>query len=659
MSSTRIHGVIGRLRQAAMALPPSDGQLLDAFIKERDQAAFEKLLRRHGAMVLGVCRRVAGADEADDAFQATFLALVRKAASIVPREAVGNWLYGVAYRSAMRARAEALRRRAKEKQVSDMPHPVLNGETGANTWTELEQALDRELSRLPDKHRLPIVLCDLEGRTRREVARQLGIPDGTLSNRLAAGRQLLAKRLAKLGFPVAGGAVGTWLAEHAAAASVPAPLLSAALGVAATGGGAAKVAALASGVIKGMLLTKLKKVTACLVLCALVGVGGTAYRAAATEQPGVNEPVLAQAGRAEEAQKRAELQREAAKQAAKDAAKQAAEAKEWSELFEREMTFFDQDKKTNYLDLDTGDYVEPGTRGRSVDLSGGLALSDRRTRIATYMSVAPIAHDAHPLPSAADIVSMLAKTAAKTSQIVGGRDESYLFKTAAGNIGLMDITPINQAQGVVRVRWRLLRRDAVPDKKWPVQLDLDRLLLGSWIGRGGLVPSALTLNRDKTFLLGIPGNFAAETGDWDLDTTQLPFILTLHIKKSDGPERVDRKLRWEVRELNEKTLTVEDRANLRSIGYQRPTEKGLAPEDDAQARSELPQGLEFLRPIREFHAFRFGQDEAAIRRIAKEQSLTVTGTAATGFTVTRADGETLALSMRDGVCSGIQRLGKK
>jgi RNA polymerase sigma factor (sigma-70 family) len=589
MSLTRMHGVIGRLRQAAAVAQPSDGQLLDAFLKQRDHAAFEKLLRRHAAMVLGVCRRVAGPNEADDAFQATFLVLVRKAASIVPREAVGNWLYGVAYRIALRARAEAVRRRAKEKQVNDMPHPAL---TGATTWAELEQVLDRELNRLPDKYRLPIVLCDLEGRTRRAVARQLGIPDGTLSNRIAAGRQLLANRLTKLGFPASGGAVGAWLMEQTATASVPAALVSATLGVAATGAGTAKVAALAGGVVKGMLLAKLKKATAGLILCVLLGVGGTAYRVSALEQQKPDNaaaqagtPAAAQSPPEAEAKRRAEVQRRAVA-----AGEQAAEkVREWGEAFERDMTFFDHDKKTNYLDLDTGEFVEPGIKDRpKVDLAGDLGLSDTRTRNALNMSVVPIAHNAHPMPSAAEITALLAKSAAKPSQIIGGRAESYLFKTATGTIGFLNMEPINEAQGIVRVRWRPLRREALPPggktpsvKTPAVALNLDKLLLGSWIGRGGLIPSALTLNRDNTFLLGIPGNFAAQTGDWELSTAELPFVLTLHIKKAEARDRVGVKLRWEVRTLSDTTLIVEDRANWRSIGYQRPTEKGLVPDDSA------------------------------------------------------------------------------
>src|SRR6516165_2557004 len=155
----------------------TDGEFLDQFLTRHDEAAFEALVRRHGPMVLGVCRRILGdAHDAEDAFQATFLVLVRRAASVVPREQVGNWLYGVAYRTALEAKRVAARRRAREKQVNDMPHPTVGPE---ECWRDLQPLLDRELNRLPDKYRVPVVLCDLEGRTRKEAARQLDLPEGT------------------------------------------------------------------------------------------------------------------------------------------------------------------------------------------------------------------------------------------------------------------------------------------------------------------------------------------------------------------------------------------------------------------------------------------------------------------------------------------------
>src|SRR6266404_1065918 len=140
----------------------TDGQLLECFLAYRDEAAFAALMRRHGPMVFGVCRRVlCNAHDAEDAFQATFLVLVRKARSVGRPELLGNWLYGVAYRTAMAARRAAAKRRAKERE---MAKPEAVEEDG---WQGLASLLDRELSQLPEKYRVAIVLCDLEGKTRK------------------------------------------------------------------------------------------------------------------------------------------------------------------------------------------------------------------------------------------------------------------------------------------------------------------------------------------------------------------------------------------------------------------------------------------------------------------------------------------------------------
>src|SRR5438874_8814742 len=125
----------------------SDGQLLGLYVDRRDAAAFDALVRRHGPMVLGVCRRVLhNPHDADDAFQATFLVLVRKAATVSPRERVGNWLYGVAYQTAIKARALAARRAVRERQMIDMPEPATQPQ---DPWPDLRPLLDQELSRLP------------------------------------------------------------------------------------------------------------------------------------------------------------------------------------------------------------------------------------------------------------------------------------------------------------------------------------------------------------------------------------------------------------------------------------------------------------------------------------------------------------------------------
>src|SRR5260370_18701106 len=130
-------------------------------------------------MVWGVCRRVLRShQDAEDAFQATFLVLVRKAGSVRKREMVGNWLYGVAHQTALKARATATKQFARERQVVDMPEPAVKE---IDLSCEFQGVLDQELSRLPEMYRVGIVLCDLEGKTRKEAARQLGLPEGTLA----------------------------------------------------------------------------------------------------------------------------------------------------------------------------------------------------------------------------------------------------------------------------------------------------------------------------------------------------------------------------------------------------------------------------------------------------------------------------------------------
>ncbi len=266
----------------------TDGQLLECFLAQRDEAAFEALVRRHGPMVLGTCRRVLGnLPDAEDAFQAAFLVLARKAATVRPREQVGNWLYGVACRTALKARVAAARRRKHERQVTAMPHAEAVAE---EQWQELQPILDQELERLPDKYRLPLVLCDLEGRTRRDVARQLGVPDGTLSNRIATARRVLAQRLTKRGITLSGGALAAVLAQNAVSAGVPPALVvstvQAATGGAAASGVSAGAAALTEGVLKAMLWNKLKPVAVLLILAALAaGVGQAFLRAGAAGPP--------------------------------------------------------------------------------------------------------------------------------------------------------------------------------------------------------------------------------------------------------------------------------------------------------------------------------------------------------------------------------------
>jgi RNA polymerase sigma factor (sigma-70 family) len=262
-----LNQVVRHVRRAALIHAPTvvpDGRLLESFLACGDETAFAMLVERHGPMVLGVCRRVLGdLHDAEDAFQAVFLVLARKASSIVPRDLVGNWLHGVAYRTALQARDRVGRRRARERQVKDMPQSTVAPDFDLQ---ELHRVLDEELNKLSEKYRVPIVLCDLEGRSRRDVACQLRIPEGTLSSRLAKGRQLLAGRLARHGVVLSGAALAGVLAEQAVAAAIQPALVVvtaqaaalAAAGESAVGLVSAEAVALSQGVVKTMFLNKLK-----------------------------------------------------------------------------------------------------------------------------------------------------------------------------------------------------------------------------------------------------------------------------------------------------------------------------------------------------------------------------------------------------------------
>ncbi len=281
-------GVVGQLRRAVLRRDGAgltDGQLLGSFIEQRDEDAFAALVHRHGPMVWGVCRRLLHPHDAEDAFQASFLVLVRKAASVVPREMVANWLYGVAYQTALQARRTTARRRGREQQVKAMPEPAV---TDPDPWRDLHGLLDEELSRLPDKYRAVLVLCELQGKTRKEVAGQLGVPEGTVAGRLARAKAMLAKRLARRGVTVPAAALAAVLAEDAASAGVPTSVVSstvnAASGLAAaTGAVSPTVAALTERVLKAMLMSKLKLGVAVLAVVAVLGVAGV--RAMQAEPP--------------------------------------------------------------------------------------------------------------------------------------------------------------------------------------------------------------------------------------------------------------------------------------------------------------------------------------------------------------------------------------
>jgi RNA polymerase sigma factor (sigma-70 family) len=250
-----------------------DEVLLECFAARRDEAAFAALVKRYGPLILGVCRRVLHHEQdAEDAFQAVFCVLARKAASIRRGTAVGAWLYTVAGRVARKAKALQVRRPMGETDLSDIPAPNPSPEW---VWRELQPILDEEVNRLPERYRRPFILCYLEGKTNQQAAAQLGCPLGTVSSRLVRARERLRTRLTRRGLALSTGMLMAVLGRHAAAAPVRAGLADAAVqaGVHYAAGQpvAAGVAALADRCLKATAKARLL-ITLGLVSALVVGV---------------------------------------------------------------------------------------------------------------------------------------------------------------------------------------------------------------------------------------------------------------------------------------------------------------------------------------------------------------------------------------------------
>jgi RNA polymerase sigma factor (sigma-70 family) len=261
----------------------SDAELLERFLNQRDEAAFEVLIWRHGAMVLSLCQRLLRhRQDAEDAFQATFLILVRKAHSIGRHEALSSWLYKVAYRIAL-----AVKTRTVARGLQSLPEVELPAAEAATdlVWRDLRPVLDEEVNHLPEKYRTPFVLCYLEGKTNEEAARQLGCPKGTILSRLSRARQRLRLRLSRRGVTLSGAALAFALSDHALAATLPGPLVNSlvnsalvsAAGKATAGVVSAQVAVLTEGVLHSMFITKVKIVATVLLLAGIVATGAGVF----------------------------------------------------------------------------------------------------------------------------------------------------------------------------------------------------------------------------------------------------------------------------------------------------------------------------------------------------------------------------------------------
>jgi RNA polymerase sigma factor (sigma-70 family) len=280
-SGTTLLQQLRRLARPAGAGDTTDSQLLEQFVRQRDEAAFEALLRRHGPMVWGVCRRLLGnATDAEDAFQATFLVLVRKAGAVGRRELLANWLYGVARRTALKARTLRARRGRREQEGGAM---AVRAAPAPTDRADLRLVLDDELARLGDRYRKPVVLCYLQGLTRQEAADFLGWPLGTVAGRLARALDLLRTRLGRHGLALSTAALAAEIAESAPAVppALTAATVKAAAGVAAgstTAAVPASVAVLTDGITKALGMQKMKLILVLLAAGVLSGAGVVAAR---------------------------------------------------------------------------------------------------------------------------------------------------------------------------------------------------------------------------------------------------------------------------------------------------------------------------------------------------------------------------------------------
>jgi RNA polymerase sigma factor (sigma-70 family) len=291
MATAQLDTLMRHLKGLATGRQRTDRQLLDDFAARRDEAAFAALLSRHGPMVLRVCRRVLRHEQdAEDAFQATFLVLARNTAMIRQRETLAGWLCGVAYRTAVKAKRSATRRRNHEAKVRGRTSPL----APSPTWDDVQAVLDEEIQRPPEAFRSAFVLCVLDGKTVPAAAAELGVKDGTLSWRLARARQQLRRRLAGRGIQLSAVLAALAVASGAGKAAVPAALAGSTvrfgLSVAAGEPAAAiptHVAALAAGVTRAMFLSKAKTAVVVMLAASLfaVGAGALVCQALAAKAP--------------------------------------------------------------------------------------------------------------------------------------------------------------------------------------------------------------------------------------------------------------------------------------------------------------------------------------------------------------------------------------
>jgi RNA polymerase sigma factor (sigma-70 family) len=300
MPTGSLHPLLSYIRRLA-AVPSgssaTDAELLQRFVNHRDEEAFTRLLARHGPMIWSVCRRILpDVHGAEDAFQATIVVMLRKAGAIGRHDHLANWLYGVAFRVALDARAKAARRCHRERVMAEVPAME---SAKATPWQGIDTLIDDEVHRLPALYRTPILLCYYQCKTNAEAAAELGCAEGTVFSRLAPARDCLRKRLERRGLALATGSLALTLAGQACLASVPPAVLQATLraalstataGAAASGAVSPPVAALAEGVLKPMFMKKMYTGVALVVTTLLLAGSAVLVQHAPAEPSSVKAP---------------------------------------------------------------------------------------------------------------------------------------------------------------------------------------------------------------------------------------------------------------------------------------------------------------------------------------------------------------------------------
>jgi RNA polymerase sigma factor (sigma-70 family) len=374
--------LLRRIRKLAAQAPShlTDSQLVQQFIAQRDEAAFAALVRRHAVMVLGVCRNILHhQQDAEDACQAAFLVLARKAQTIRKQHAVSSWIHGVAYRVASRMRAQA-RRRLKREKVSAAPCPTNPADD--MTLRESQTILHEELHCLPEKYRAPLLLCYWEGKTRDEAAEQLGTTVDAFKKRLERARNLLGTRLARRGVVPSAGCFTTLLLSNDGALAVSGTLTTKISQTAVTFAAgnkaavAASMATLAEGVIQTMSMTKWATMILTLVFVGAMGTG-IGYQVVHSKQP--DDPVIAVAAAQQQAQQPDKEKPPAVKAA--EGSKTAVPV----EAFERELDLSREFRIRTKRDLDNVEEKQKAVKATMRQISP-LDIAGLKTRIATSQS---------------------------------------------------------------------------------------------------------------------------------------------------------------------------------------------------------------------------------------------------------------------------------